>query len=212
MSIHRNNLGKRVGLSETTRLEAFSDGVLAIAITLLILDIRPPHVESEGALWNAVLTQWTAYLSFFAGFTTIGIMWINHHRLFNLIRKSDDWLLLFNLLLLLGITFINFPTALLGEYLGTPNATTAMAIYAGTTVVIAVFYNLLWRHAVRADLLDPDVDMDAVEATSRGYVFGPVFYTVALVLAFVNVYVSLVIVVGLAIFFALPRRSLLTRG
>ena len=210
MSMNRNNVVKRVGLSETTRLEAFSDGVIAIAITLLILEIRPPHVEGEGALWNAVLHQWTSYLSFFAGFTTIGIMWINHHRLFTMIRKTDEWLLLFNLLLLLAITFINFPTALLGEYLGTPNATTAMAVYAATTVAIAIFYNLLWRHAVRAQLLDPEVDANAVQATSRGYFFGPVLYTVALVLAFINVYVSLAIVIGLAIYFALPRRSLLT--
>lgn len=200
----------RVELNDTARLEAFSDGVFAIAITLLILEIRVPHDLGGVTLWNYVLSQWTLFASFLAGFCTIGIMWINHHRLFNLIQHSDRWLLIWNLLLLLGVTFINYPTALLGDFLGTPDAPTAMAIYAASTIVISIFFNLLWRHAVRAHLLDPESDPRSIAAISRGYVFGPLLYSVAFVLAFINVYVSLVIVTGLGIFFALPERNPLT--
>lgn len=200
----------RVELNETGRLEAFSDGVFAIAITLLILELRVPHDLAGVTLWDYVLSQWTLFAAFLAGFCTIGIMWINHHRLFNIIQRDDGWLNLWNLLLLLGVTFINYPTALLGDFLGTPNAQTAMVIYAVTTVLIAVFYNLLWRHAVRANLLDPRSDPRRVAAISRGYLFGPIFYGISLVLAFVNVYASLALAVGLAIFFALPERNPLT--
>lgn len=201
----------RVELNETARIEAFSDGVFAIAITLLVLEIRVPHELPEGvSLWEYVLGQWTLFASFLAGFCTIGIMWINHHRMFDVIQRGDSWLKIWNLLLLLGVTFINYPTALLGDFINTPNGSTAMAIYAATTVAVAIAYNLLWRHAVRAGLLDPAVDPHIVAATNRGYLFGPLLYAVALVFAFINVYISLAIVIGLALFFALPQRNPLT--
>lgn len=210
MQEHRTNFAERVRLGETTRVEAFSDGVFAIAITLLILEIRPP-LDPNILLWDFLVKQGPLYASFLAGFSTIGIMWINHHRLFTLIRKSDDWLLIFNALLLLGITAINYPTALLGEYLGTPNAPVAMAVYAATTVVIAISYNLLWRYASAHNrLLDPHTDPAAVAAVNRSFLFGPLLYAVAFVFAFISVPVSLVIVIGLALFFALPLQDVLT--
>jgi len=210
MSQNQNGVAL-VELNETARIEAFSDGVFAIAITLLILEIRVPHELPEGVtLWEFVASQTPLFAAFFAGFATIGIMWINHHRMFNLIEHSDSWLKIFNLLLLLGVTFLNYPTALLGDFLGTSNATTAMVIYAATTVAISIFFNLLWRHAVRANLIGEQYDPQIAKTISRGYLFGPLLYTVALVFAFINVYVSLVIVVGLAFFFALPQRNPMT--
>jgi len=201
-----------MSLSETTRIEAFSDGVFAIAITLLILEIHVPTELPEGTrLGTVLLQQGASYVSYLAAFATIGIMWINHHRVFNLIRRADNWLLVFNLLLLLGITFLPFPTILVADYLGTPDASTAMAVYAGNTVVIAIFYNLLWRYAAHNDhLLDPNIDMNAIRAVNRGYLFGPLLYSVAFVFAFISVPVSLAIVIGLALFFALPPRNLFT--
>src|SRR5262249_23489677 len=103
-----------IGLSETTRIEAFSDGVFAIAITLLILEIHvPPELTDGTHLWDVLLQQGASYIAYLAGFTTIGIMWINHHRLFNLIQRADNWLLVFNLLLLLAVSVVPFPTTLL---------------------------------------------------------------------------------------------------
>ena len=207
MSEQPNHFISRVGLSETTRLEAFSDGVIAIAITLLILEIRVPHIDgSTEHLAEALWSMWPTFVAFLMGFSTIGIMWLNHHRLFTMIRKTDDWLLIHNMLLLLGITFINFPTALLGEYLGTPDASTAVAAYTATTIAIAIFYNLVWRHAVRAKLLDPAIPTQVIARINRAFLISPFLYGAAFVFSFLNVFVSLAIVLGQAIYYGLPQR------
>jgi uncharacterized membrane protein len=103
----------RLENKETSRLEAFSDGVFAVAITLLVLNIKPPpdNILDDKQWWSALLGQLPALLAFVTSFFTIGIMWINHHRLFNLIKRTDTGLMLFNLLLLLVIVFIPYPTA-----------------------------------------------------------------------------------------------------
>ena len=101
---------------DTARTEAFSDGVFAIAITLLVLDIKVPQELPESVrLGTALLQLWPSYLAFLTSFVTIGIMWINHHRLFTLIKRSDHWLLQLNGLLLLEDTFLPFPTAIVAE-------------------------------------------------------------------------------------------------
>src|ERR1700759_4424760 len=109
--------------SETARVEAFSDGVFAIAITLLILEIKVPS-PSQGHLAAVLLQQWPSYLAFLLSFVYIGIMWINHHRMFTSIRRSTDVLLILNLLLLLGVTVVPFPTAVLATYMGGPDQRT----------------------------------------------------------------------------------------
>ena len=109
----------------TQRLEAFSDGVFAIAITLLILDVRVPRDLPETTrLIDALLANWPSYFAFLTSFATIGIMWVNHHRLFGCIARADHGLLIWNGLLLLGITFVPFPTALIAEYIGHPDERT----------------------------------------------------------------------------------------
>ena len=129
---------------ETGRVEAFSDGVFAIAITLLVLNIQVPHDLPVGkSLAGALIDQWPTYLAFVTSFATIGIMWINHHRLFTHIRRSDNTLLVLNGLLLMGITVVPFPTALLAAYIGHPDEQVAALVYGGTLVLIAIFFNVL---------------------------------------------------------------------
>ena len=200
------------GEKETGRVEAFSDGVYAIAITLLVLEIRvpAPGALGPGGLGAALLGQWPQYLAFLTGFATIGVMWINHHRLFTLIRRVDSALLGLNLLLLLGISALPFPTALIAEYaaLPGPDATVAAAVYSSTGIWIALCYNLLWRYAAAGDrLLGAHVDRASADAISRQYWFGPLFYAVAFALAFVSVPVCLLLQLGLAVFFALPQQT-----
>jgi len=101
----------------TSRLEAFSDGVFAIAITLLILEIKVPPPGAAGELGPALARLWPSYLALVTSFANVGVMWINHHRLFGLIERTDEGLLGLNLLLLLGVTLVPFPTALLAEHL-----------------------------------------------------------------------------------------------
>ena len=106
--------------SETARIEAFSDGVFAIAITLLVLDLKVPRDLPDGrTLAGALLAQWPAYMAFASSFMTILIMWVNHHRIFTLVGRSDSRLLFFNGLLLMGVTVVPFPTALVAEYFAT---------------------------------------------------------------------------------------------
>jgi uncharacterized membrane protein len=188
--------------TETSRVEAFSDGMFAIAITLLILEIKVPAAD-QGNLAAALLRQWPSYLAFFLSFAFIGIMWMNHHRMFTHIRRSDDTLLVLNLLLLLGITAVPFPTAVLAAHLGTPNQRTAALLYNGVYVVIAVFFNVLWRYAISRQLLDKSLAASAA-TISRQYAFGPLIYLICFVLAWVDVRISLALNVALAIFFALP--------
>jgi uncharacterized membrane protein len=196
--------------SETTgRVEAFSDGVFAIAMTLLVLDIRVPHDLPEGrTLAQALAGQWPTYLAFVTSYATILIMWVNHHRLFTHIGRWDDRLLFANGLLLLGIVLVPFPTALVAEYLGRPGQTTAALVYNGTFIVIALCFNLVWKSA-SADgrLLRADHNPDAVRHITDSYRYGPLFYVVALAVGFVSVTASLVVNVALAVFFALPSRT-----
>jgi len=112
-----------------TRVEAFSDGVFAIAITLLILEIRVPHVDH--GLWNGLLALWPSYVAFLLSFVVILIMWVNHHELLRMVDGISYPFLFANGLLLLTITFVPFPTAVLAAHLGTPEARTAVTFYCG---------------------------------------------------------------------------------
>jgi len=190
--------------TETARVEAFSDGVFAIAITLLILEIKVPSPAS-GELSRQLLRQWPSYFSFVISFAFIGIMWMNHHRLFTHIKQCDDLLLVLNLLLLFGVTFVPFPTSVLAAHLGQPGQRTATLLFNGTYFAIAVFFNLLWRHSSsKPHLLAEDVDMAAVHKISTQYSFGPILYFVCLALGWVSVPLSLALSLALACFFALP--------
>jgi uncharacterized membrane protein len=199
----------RPGLSETTRIEAFSDGVFAIAITLLVLEIRIPSRElSSRGLGAALLHLWPSYIGYFISFATIGIMWANHHAIFNIVRRSDRYFMLINIAFLMGISFLPFPTAVLAEYLPEPGGRrTAVAFYSATLVGIALLFNALWRYAVyHGRLLGPSADREAMRVISRRYLIGPFAYLLAFGLAYVNVWASLTMHFVLATLFLLPER------
>jgi uncharacterized membrane protein len=187
---------------ETARIEAFSDGVFAIAITLLILEIKIPNAGS-GDLSRQLIRQWPSYFAFVISFAFIGIMWINHHRLFTHIKRSSNTLLFLNLLPLLGVTAVPFPTAVLAQHLGTRDQRAAAILYHGTYFVIAIFFNVLWRYASR-HLLGKDADASAADKISVQYALGPLLYLLCIALTWVNVPASLLLNILLAVFFALP--------
>ncbi len=187
------------------RLEAFSDGVIAIAITLLIIELHVPEVEEGGSLWNGLEQILPNIAAFVISFTTIGVMWINHHNLFRVIRHVDQTALVLNALLLLMVTFINFPTAVLGEYLLTDQFQNATIFYTGTFLVTAIAFNLLWRYASYKDrLLGSSPDRNITNAVWRNYNVGLVAYAVTFIIAFISPTLAILITFGLAIFFALP--------
>ncbi len=201
---------------DTNRLEAFSDGVFAVAITLLVLNIKIPGLDAHGELldtnlWPELRDQWPMLAAYVTSFATIGIMWLNHHRVFSHIKRTSTSLLLFNLLLLLVIVFIPVPTALLAEQLPFPDQKAAAVIYSGTNILMAIAFNLIWNHASRGGrLLGKNVDMRSVAAISAQYMYGPLLYVVAFVLAWISAPVCIAFSFLLALFFALPGRSLRT--
>lgn len=190
----------------TGRLEAFSDGVFAIAITLLILEIGVPHVPSDGSLWRALRELWPSYLSYGISFVIIGVMWINHHNLFRDIARTDHYLLVFNLLLLMSISFMPFPTAVLAQYMRQgDHRTPAVMFYGGTFTVIAVLFNALWLYASHGRrLIRPDVSEAAIAARTRRYLPGPVLYGVTVPLALISAWISIGIFGALVLFYLLP--------
>jgi uncharacterized membrane protein len=191
---------------ETNRLEAFSDGVFAIAVTLLILEVRLP--ELDGApLFERLLRAWPGYVGFVISFITIGIMWANHHSIFGLIHRTSHGLVVANLMLLLCVSFLPFPTKVLGEQLRTagPDQQTAVVFYSGSFFVSAVFYNLLWQTAARRNrLIVPGCEAEAAEVTRRFRPGAPI-YLMATLAALWSVPLSLVIDAGLALLYILPR-------
>ncbi len=190
------------------RLEAFSDGVFAIAITLLVLEIRIPSVEgstTSSAVVEALVAQWPSYVGYLIGFLTIGNAWINHHNLFRLVGRVSHGVLIANLFLLLAVGFMPFPTALLAGTLGGPAEQVGVVVYAGAFVMTAVFFNLLWFQVKK--VLRADAPPSAVEAINRSYRLGPPISAAALVIAFINPTLGITLIAGLMVLYMLPRSS-----
>jgi uncharacterized membrane protein len=193
----------------TTRLEAFSDGVFAIAITLLIIEVRVPHAE-EGGLARAFFEQWPSYLAYAVSFTTIGIMWVNHHALMDNVALVDRPLLFLNLFLLMFIALVPFPTALLAEHLqaAKPDASFAAAVYSGNFVMTAIGFNALLRWIVRdAKLVHPHLDLDALRGRTRRFGLGLIIYPITVGLAYVSALLTLGVHALLAVYYVVDQLS-----
>lgn len=200
---------------ETGRLEALSDGIFAVAITLLVLEIKLPDA-SKSDLGNQVLDQWPSFLAYFISFLTILIMWINHHAIFRLVHRTDHTFQVINGLLLMLITFVNYPAAVLADSMQAPKLEDqqfAAAFYSGTFVVISIFYQALWRYATyKRRLLSKRADPALVATITRQYRFGPLLYLIAFVLAFPSVWASIALNGGLALYFAFTGQMTRLRG
>jgi uncharacterized membrane protein len=203
------------GHKETGRLEAFSDGVFAIAMTLLALELRVPHGTPGSELGNALLELWPSYAAFLTSFVTIGIIWLNHHRLFALVERVDSRLLLCNTLLLLVVTALAFPTSLVAEYLGHDGEKLAAIVYAGMFLLLSLAFNLLWwriRTATQPRLLSVADDDPEVRDIHAAYRFGPVPYAICIGVAFANATASVVLILVLALYWAIRARPIRERA
>ena len=170
---------------ETGRLEAFSDGVFAIAITLLALELKVPHFEAGGnvtaRLFSGLANQWPSYFAFVTSFFTVLIMWVHHHAIFRLVRGADVTLLFANGFLLMLVTVVPFPTAVVAEYLRTPAAPAACTFYAGFFVLISIGFSVLLWAAFRKSVLDPDASPATIARLRKSYRLGPPLYLAATV-------------------------------
>ncbi len=203
----------------TNRLEAFSDGVFAIAITLLVLDIHVPNFSTDLAnqsLLDYLGDEWPVYLAYLISFLTIGIIWINHHVVFKYVKHSSRSLLNINLLLLLATSFIPFPTELLGDAIKaevlnqgvqhSANLNTAAAVYSGTLLVMGIIFNWLWIYVSRGHrLVDEGIPDAVLKGREKASQLGNAFYAVAFIFAFISVPVSVGITLLVALIFFLPN-------
>jgi uncharacterized membrane protein len=180
--------GEHLGpLSATSRVEAFSDGVMAIAITLLVLELKVPPA-ADGQLLKALGDRWPSYVAYVAAFLTIGIIWLNHHTLLSKISRFDGRLHWLNLLLLFAVATIPFPTSLIADYVGAggTNASVAAVSYGLLAVLMSLPWGFMWRHlADHPELLEPGYDAAyARSELKRGWLGVPIYVTATIVAIF----------------------------
>lgn len=179
---------------ETTRLEAFSDGVFAIAITLLVISLLGIHDRLEH--------HWPEYAAFAFSFLTIGVMWVNHHHLMNQFDHADRIFLFLNLMLLMGIVFIPFPTELIGVHIRDAGARGAAIAYGCTGIYLSIFFGALWHYG-RTHVLRPDADPKVVSGITRSYLFGMPLYLTGTLIAFGTPVGSAIFYGAIAVFYAI---------
>lgn len=190
-------------INETGRIEAFSDGVFAIAITLLVLAIKVPRASDlgTGGLGSSLLSLWPHYLAFVTSFLTILAMWVNHHRIFTFVQRSDHFFLYWNGLLLLLVTFLPFPTTLLAEYMLHSEGKIAGSVYAGTLIAISIAFKGLWHYAAKnGKLLVKTISITDVKQITMQHRYGPILYFFAFASSFVSTGMSAGLCLCLAVF------------
>jgi uncharacterized membrane protein len=191
----------------TARIEAFSDGVFAIAATLLVLEIGV-RTTSGAQLGHELTRIWPSYLAYFTSFITIGIIWINHHHNMRAIERADRTFMFINLLLLLVVAFIPFPTKLVADFLNRSGERAAVIAYAATLLLMTVLYTIWWRYArTGRRLIAPTVTDAELRAIDRGFAPGLPAYLVVFALAFFSPLAAVILTLVLAAFY-LPSATL----
>lgn len=172
----------------TSRIEAFSDGVFVVAITVLVLNLQVPQLvsaEVSRGLLPKLVELWPKLLSYALSFEIVGIYWVAHHNTFHYIQRSDRTLLWLNILLLLCIVLLPFPTALLGQY---PEQQISVIIYAGTLVLTGLVFQLLWWYATSGyRLVDREIDPLLVRRATRRNLMAPLIYLLTMGISFLSV-------------------------
>ena len=186
------------------RLEAFSDGVFAIAATLLVLGLVLPALShpSEAAIFRALLATWPSIVAYILSFFVIGIMWMNHHALFRSLERVDRPTFLFNLLLMAITAFIPFATSVLGSY---PTSKTATFFYGLVLTLASTSYNLMLMHVVKAGLFSQKIGPARISQTVVNYRIGLVIYALAMVISLLAPLVSYLAYILIAVFYLIPR-------
>jgi TMEM175 potassium channel family protein len=192
----------------TSRLEAFSDAVIAVAVTLLVLDIKVP--AENGHLLHALLQNWPHYAAYVVSFMTIGIIWINHHAMISRLAQADHSILILNLLLLMSIVLLPFATELMAAYLRSSSGESlAAGLYSGAFLLMSVLFAALNRHILfeRAHMLRTELSLEERRRVLSRSITGLAPYLIATILAVLSPYVTLAICAAIAVFYALPIAS-----
>ncbi len=193
---------------ETGRVEAFSDGVFAVAVTLLVFNVTIPASDAiqKYGLAGALGSQWTTYVAYIISFFSVLLVWATHHRLFKYIQKSNHTFLLLNGLVLMWVSLLPFPTSLLAKYIqgGPEQQRTAVLVYSGLSVLISSSLTGLWWYASHNyRMLYKDTGLRFIQLTRRQLTTGASLYALSFGLAFINTFVSIAIFILLIVFFTL---------
>jgi uncharacterized membrane protein len=199
-------------MAETNRLEAFSDGVFAIAITLLVLELHAPELEEGEHLWAGLVNEWPQFAAYLASFAILGIMWVNHHSMFRQIQRADRGLMFLNLLLLLWVTLLPFPTSLFAEHLKDTSVDghVAAAVYSTTLTLAAIAFSLIWWYVLRHNLVEHTMSKAQIRMSLVRYSVGTVIYAATIGVSFVSPRLTLLIVFLLALYYGFEQVR--TRG
>ncbi len=194
-------------MGEKGRVEAFSDGVFAIAITLLVLEIHVPATPEGHSLWHALGQEWPSYFAYIVGFLGVGVTWLNHHTTFGLIRHVDRTLLLLNLLLLMSIAAIPWPVELVARYLDRGSqASVAVAVLGLVMTSMSVTFTAFWQYATRhPGLLRDGLDPVAVRGGRLRFAVGLAIYPALTLFSFVSAPVTLGLHGVLALYYAFDQ-------
>jgi TMEM175 potassium channel family protein len=188
------------------RLEAFSDAVFAITVTLLVLEIRPPTDYTN--LLHGLLALWPSYLAYVVTFLFIGQVWANHHVMFDHIRAADRVVLLLNILVLMAVAFLPFATSVLAGALRTEHGErTAAAFYGIAFVVTALTFNAVWQYACRHRLLSETLDAAGATAISRRFQLALVWLAAGAVLGAVLPVLGIAVIAAFNADYWLPIRG-----
>lgn len=192
-----------------SRVETFSDGIFAIIITLLVLEIKVPHIQehhSADELFKAITGLFPKFIGWIISFFTIAVIWVNHHKIFKQIKQLDTGIFWWNAFLLLWTSFIPFPTAVLGDY---PNNQTSVVLYGVVMSLMAVSFSFMRFYAIRKkDVLDESVNVQLFKkGTQLSLVFGPVMYLLGVALGFIHPYLAFAVYLGIPVYFIFSENS-----
>jgi len=180
--------------SEKSRIEAFSDGVFAIAITLLVLELKVPQADDPKTLWQEILRLWPSLVALTLSFGSILVMWMNHHNMFRMIDKVSRSMMFANGFLLFTVIIIPFPTALLAEYLRSEARQPAVVVFCASSVLNNVGFNLLWNSMLKpVYLVKPEFKRDSILRLTRSVRGGLIVYTIAALVAIWSPIMALII-------------------
>jgi TMEM175 potassium channel family protein len=192
----------------TGRLEAFSDGVYAIAITLLVLDIAVP-AKSADHLLSALVNQWSAYLAYVVTFSTIGASWLGHNVITEYLDRANPTFIRLNLLLLAFVAFLPFPTRLFADFIGKDQPErVAATIYGIFLLLSSTLLWVLWRYAVHAHLVRPDLADEEVQLLTQRLTPGLGGYVVLIVAGLFRPVIAVIGYLGIALFYIIPFRRI----
>ena len=197
---------------ETARIEAFSDGVFAIAVTLLVLELHVPEFKigsTPAALLDELSRYWPAYIAFIISFFSIFIIWVNHHKVFKQIYKRNTGLMFANGLILFLVSLVSYPSALLARFYLSDSKQLSVTIYTGIFVLINLAFNLLWQQATKdKSLLRPGISDAAIRQLRGNYLYGFPTYLAAFIISFYYPDAALLICIILWIFWAITSRKI----